>query len=159
MEYETLVKENRGDAEFQINLATACDNIGTAEIRRDRTAAAIPWQERALTIRENLARENPAVTQYRYDLALSHFNIGVAHVSLNRLQEAIKSILQATAIMEVLVEAEPNRSGYVDVLAKCLGGLGSLQMKNGQSAGAVESLRRAIRHRGDQSNPTTESYF
>jgi tetratricopeptide (TPR) repeat protein len=95
---EKLAHDNPAVSQFQNDLASSHNNIGTLHWQAGEFAQALESYRQALAIREKLANDNPAINEFRRDLAKIHFNIGALSVNSGRPSEALEPYRRARVI-------------------------------------------------------------
>jgi tetratricopeptide (TPR) repeat protein len=143
------------DANYQIGLAAAYDEIGNVQMAQGDLAAALKAYNAGLAIRERLAQSDPGNTAWRRDLSVSYEKVGNVQVAQGDLAAALKSYQVDLAIAERLAQSDPANAGWQHDLQLSYGDVGDVQVAQGDLVAALKSYQAAlaIAERLAQSDP------
>ena len=112
---EKLVQGDRLNKEYQNNLATSYNNVGTLLVNTGRGVEVFCA---ALEIRLKLVRENSKVPDYQRQLAANHLNIAELQQGAGSIESAKQSLTEAEAVLKSLKEQFPQVSLDAEVQQK-----------------------------------------
>jgi serine/threonine-protein kinase len=113
---QKLVQEDRLNMEYQNNLATSYNNVGTLLVNTPEEA--LKFFRAALEIRLKLVRENSKVPEYQRQLAANHLNIAELQQGAGSIESAKQSLAQAEAVVNNLKQQFPQVSLDAEVQQK-----------------------------------------
>jgi serine/threonine protein kinase/tetratricopeptide (TPR) repeat protein len=139
-----LVREFPTRRDYQCDLATSFNNLGSIHSKLKNWADAELCLRDAITIQRRLALAAPLVTSYQRDWAGSLNNLGLVQLSAARLAESEASLREALAIQQDLALSIPKDWSLHSGLGGIHNNLGMLQRQTDQLEAASESFERAI---------------
>jgi tetratricopeptide (TPR) repeat protein len=105
-ELERALTEHPGDRRIQLDLASACFQLGSPLLADDAVEAE-RLLRRSLELSLALTRADPGDSMAQSSLAFSHVGMGNAHARAGRGEEALAEHLEALALRERMAAADP----------------------------------------------------
>ena len=137
-------KADPTDAEAARTLASSMMNLGFNNYLRSNFGTAIKQMQQAQTIRLAHASDPDKVsTKLQRDLGMGYYNLALVFSAANDLEQAENNYLSAINSFERLLELDPADMNNRRKLAACHRMVGEFQSELGNSATAIQFLRRA----------------
>ena len=131
------------DSEAKADVATALNNLGTAQSELGRPEAAEDSYTEALILRRELLRAHPDSETAKVAVAGTLNCLGTAQGALGRPEAAEKSFTDAWELSEELLAAHPDLEAAKTAVAITLNSLGTAQSALGRPKAAEKSFTDA----------------
>ena len=147
-EFETLVRENPGDTDCLLNLASLWSQVGSTFDEEGKPADAVDGFRRSLALREQVFALRPRDVQVQRDLLIAYGHLGditgsPMFPSKGDYREAIVLYRKAAAIAHAMGAADPSNVQARNDEGTALFRVGASQTAAGDNRLALESLRQS----------------
>jgi tetratricopeptide (TPR) repeat protein len=141
---EALTARDPTRVDWQADLATAYQNLGTVHQKANRTAEALPFYERARTVAEVLVEKAPQRTDLHDRLGQTCNNLGSVLADLKRYPEALAALQAAVDHHRQAATQDPATAAYRQLLGDHYRLLAVVHARCGQAAEAVSAGRQCL---------------
>jgi tetratricopeptide (TPR) repeat protein len=141
--HAALVEAHPEIPEYQSNLATTHNNLGSVLANQGKCQEALAEYRQARDLFNRLVQAHPRAARYRHGLATSHTNLGIQLAALGKQQQALAEYRQARDLQGKLVQAHPSIPDHANRLAKTHSTLGNLLATLGKRQEAVAEHQQA----------------
>ena len=132
------------DADYQVELAAAYDEIGDVQMAQGDLGAALKSYRDSLAIRKRLAQSDPNNAGGQRDLSISHNKVGKVQIGQGDLSAALKSFRDGLTIRQRLAQSDPGNAGWQRDLSVSYDDVGDAQVAQGDLAAALKSYRDSL---------------
>jgi tetratricopeptide (TPR) repeat protein/tRNA A-37 threonylcarbamoyl transferase component Bud32 len=156
---QKLADNHRAVSVFQYRLARNHIQTGEVLIMTGKPVDGLPSVLEGQAILKKLANEQPKVSIYVSNLMYSRILAADALRRLGRWDEARADCQAAVAGFELLANADPRNIGNRTQLEFSLRVLGLIRLADGDAAGAVRDIRRALKLNNELATRSGEMWF
>jgi tetratricopeptide (TPR) repeat protein len=161
--FETFLKRDTANIQFQSDVATTQNNLGTLLRDMGRLEEAKMRFERALELHEKLLKSDTANTLFQSHVATTQNNLGLLLGVMGRLEEAETRFERALEMCEKLLNSDPANSQFQSDVATTQNNLGTLLRDMGKQEEAKTRYEQALKMRekllkSDPANSQFQSY-
>jgi tetratricopeptide (TPR) repeat protein len=141
---EAIVQADPGNALFRRELTVARIRLGDVLAANGEDRRALTLYQQSLAARKELANADAGNAQAWRDLAIAHERAAQQFMRLEALDDAVSDFRRVVEIQQKLANDHPGNEEWMRELAASLRNLGRALDRNGDAAGAIEALQRAL---------------
>jgi serine/threonine-protein kinase len=140
---EAAVRDHPRDIDLRVAVSDLLHQMAILDASRGRPEQALGYERRSVALLEDVSRENPLLFRPRQVLVAALGYLSNIECDLGRADDARRSAERAVGYAEAFLSRVPDSPGAREMLGSGLMPLGKSQLKAGDTAGAVATLRRS----------------
>jgi len=142
--YTSLVAEDKSNKTFVERLCVARNNLATGYRAKGKFEESMAVYEATRKIADDLISEDSDGYLSQFVLAQNLAGMGYLLLDMNQVAEAIKNQLDAIEVLEKLTREFPTEQEASKTTAEIHGSLWTIYRKQGNSNGALVSIKRSV---------------